>query len=137
MDGARQWRTRAARYSLLGAYCGRCDKPEFPPRPRCPRCGHETTEFAFSGRGTVYSYSVVRQGPDGFADQVPYVVALVALEEGPLLAAQLTDVEPGELRIGQPVEMVTRRLRDDGPQGTVLYSYKFRPPRGWQTAPSG
>lgn len=134
MDGARQWRTRTARYSLVGACCGRCKIPHFPPRPRCPACGAATEECAFSGRGTVYSYSMVRQAPGRLSDQVPYLVALVALEEGPLLAAQLTDVEATEVRIGMPVEMVTRRLRADGPRGTVLYGYKFRPERAWPSA---
>jgi len=81
-----------------------------------------------SGRGEIYSYSTVFQGPNGFAETAPYLVALVRLVEGPLVAAQLTEVEPDAVAIGMPVEMVTRRLREDGPKGVVVYGYKFRPP---------
>ena len=63
----------------------------------------------------------------GFAEFAPYVVALVKLDEGPMVAAQLTDVGEGEVSIGMPVEMITRRLREDGPKGIVVYGYKFRP----------
>jgi len=50
------------------------------------------------------------------------------LEEGPLVTAQLTDLEEGMLEIGTPVEMVTRRLRSDGDErGLLVYGYKFRP----------
>jgi uncharacterized OB-fold protein len=52
---------------------------------------------------------------------------LVRLAEGPLVAAQLTDVEGEKIEIGMPVEMVTRKLRDDGSKGTIVYGYKFRP----------
>ncbi len=127
MDAARQWRTRCARYSLVGSCCERCRVPQFPPRPRCRECGGETTPLAFSGRGKIYSYATVRQGPGRLSELAPYMVALVELEEGPLLAAQLTDVEGNEVHIGMAVQMVTRRLGDDGPRGTVLYGYKFRP----------
>jgi hypothetical protein len=51
----------------------------------------------------------------------------VKLEEGPLVTAQMTDVEPEQVAIGQKVEMVTRKLRDDGRQGIISYGYKFRP----------
>ena len=54
-------------------------------------------------------------------------MALVELEEGPVVAAQLTDVEPGEIEIGMPVEMVTRRIQEQGPHGLLVYGYKFRP----------
>ncbi|MFO3797026.1 MAG: Zn-ribbon domain-containing OB-fold protein, partial [Anaerolineales bacterium] len=55
-------------------------------------------------------------------------VALIKLEEGPLVTAQLTDVAPQEVQIGMPVEMVTRKLRNDGDErGLILYGYKFRP----------
>jgi uncharacterized OB-fold protein len=55
------------------------------------------------------------------------VVALIRLAEGPLVAAQLTDVEGEKIEIGMPVEMVTRKLSDDGAKGTIVYGYKFRP----------
>ena len=54
-------------------------------------------------------------------------MALVKLEEGPLLTAQLTDVEPEGVSVGQPVEMVTRKISEDGPEGLIIYGYKFRP----------
>jgi uncharacterized OB-fold protein len=54
-------------------------------------------------------------------------VALVRLEEGPLVTAQLTDVEAADVHVGLPVEMVTRRLQEKGPEGLIVYGYKFRP----------
>ena len=54
-------------------------------------------------------------------------MALVRLEEGPLVTAQLTDVSPDEVEIGMPVEMVTRKLREFGEEGVIVYGYKFRP----------
>jgi len=65
--------------------------------------------------------------PAGFEEYAPYTVALVKLEEGPIVTAQLTDVEPERVAIGQPVEMVTRKLRDDGHAEVISYGYKFRP----------
>jgi uncharacterized OB-fold protein len=69
----------------------------------------------------------VYDAPHGYEEQAPYTVALVKLEEGPLVTAQLTDVDNGKVSIGQPVEMVTRKLREDGERGVLLYGYKFRP----------
>ena len=55
-------------------------------------------------------------------------MALIKLEEGPLVTAQLTDMEGQQVEIGTPVEMVTRKLRNDGDErGMVVYGYKFRP----------
>ena len=55
------------------------------------------------------------------------VVAVVRLDEGPLVTAQLTDCDPGDLRIGLPVEVVIRRVGDAEPDGLLAYGYKFRP----------
>jgi uncharacterized protein len=54
-------------------------------------------------------------------------LALVKLAEGPLITAQLTDCDAEEIAIDQAVEMVTRRVRDLGPDGLLVYGYKFRP----------
>tara|TARA_B100000949_G_scaffold108717_1_gene96505 strand:+ start:405 stop:671 length:267 start_codon:yes stop_codon:yes gene_type:complete len=67
------------------------------------------------------------QSPRGFANVGPYAVGMVRLDEGPLIMAQLTDVEGVELRIGMPVEMVTRKIQENSAHGYIVYGYKFRP----------
>lgn len=84
--------------------------------------------FSFSGRGEVYSFTVVYEAPSGFEQLVPYAIALVRLKEGPMVTAQLTDVDLDTIYIGMPVEMVTRLLSEDGDRGLRHYGYKFRPP---------
>mgnify|MGYP003702550057 FL=1 len=80
-----------------------------------------------SGVGEVYSFSTMYNVPKGYEDQKPYSIALIQLDEGPIITAQLTDVEHGDVHIGMLVEMVTRRLREDSPEGQIIYGYKFRP----------
>jgi len=129
MDIPRHWRLRKQRYALVGEVCEHCNTKLFPPRDLCPECGEEAkTLYTFSGRGEVYSYTTVFEAPTGFDTNAPYTVAMVKLEEGPLVTAQLTDLEDKKVEIGMPVEMVTRRLRsatDD--RGMLVYGYKFRP----------
>lgn len=128
MDIARHWRLRDQRYKLEGTACSRCGNKMFPPRAVCPDCrSREMETFAFSGRGEVYSHTTVFQAPEGFDAYVPYVAALVRLEEGTLVSAQLTDLNPEDAMIGMPVEMVTRKLTEQDENGLVVYGYKFRP----------
>jgi uncharacterized OB-fold protein len=126
---ARHWRLKAQRYRLVGEVCPKCNGKIFPPRDVCPYCSDNESQphFQFSGRGEVFSYSTVHNAPEGYEDQTPYTVALVKLEEGPLVTAQLTDVRSDEVQIGMPVEMVTRKLRTQGEEGLIIYGYKFRP----------
>lgn len=129
------WRLRGQRYRLEGERCGHCGETIFPPRDICPECHKPAkTPETFSGRGEVYTYSTVYVAPEGFETYTPYTVALVRLEEGPMVTAQLTDIAPAEVSIGMPVEMVTRRLRTHGEEGTIAYGYKFRPVRFGQPA---
>ncbi len=133
MDLPRYHRLRSAYYRLEGQCCSSCDTVQFPARARCGSCGgDELASHRLSGRGTVYSFTEMAQAPDGFAP--PYLMALVRLEEGILLAAQLTDVDPRDIEIDMPVEMVTRRLREHGPRGFLVYGYKFRPLLGRRQA---
>lgn len=128
MEISRHWRLRQQRYALVGEVCPHCQVKIFPPRDICPDCGQEARlEFAFSGRGEVYSYTTVTDAPSGHEHNAPYVVALIRLEEGPMVTAQLTDLGDQPVEIGMPVEMVTRRLREDGERGMLVYGYKFRP----------
>jgi uncharacterized OB-fold protein len=128
MEIARHWRLSQQRYSLVGEVCPRCEHKIFPPRDLCPDCGAEARDtFRFSGKGSIYSFAPVNEAPAGFEVQAPYTVALVKLEEGPLVTAQITDAGTDPLAIGSPVEMVTRKLRTEGERGIIVYGYKFRP----------
>lgn len=128
MQVARHWRTRSQRYSLTGEICDQCKTYIFPPRDVCPECeAPAKTPYAFSGNGQVYSYSTVYQAPEGYEQFAPYTVGLVQLEEGPMVTAQITDIEPDKIEVGMPVEMVTRKLREEGEEGLIVYGYKFRP----------
>jgi hypothetical protein len=128
METSRHWRLRQQRYALVGEVCPSCEQRIFPPRDLCPDCGEEARElYQFSGRGEVYSFTTVYQAPSGFEQEAPYPMAMVRLEEGPLVTAQLTDLGDRAVQIGMPVEMVTRKLRADGERGMLVYGYKFRP----------
>ncbi len=129
MEIPRHWRLSQQRYALVGEVCPHCEVKIFPPRDVCPNCGEEAkTRFDFSGRGVVFSYTVMHDAPAGYQQNLPYTVALVKLEEGPMVTAQLTDLGEQAVEIGMPVEMVTRKIRSDGDnRGMIVYGYKFRP----------
>ena len=80
-----------------------------------------------SGLGEVYSFSTMYNAPKGFEEQKPYTVALIKMDDGPMITAQLTDIDHDDVSIGLRVEMVTRKIREDGSEGQLIYGYKFRP----------
>jgi uncharacterized protein len=84
-----------------------------------------------NGKGKVWSYTRVYDPPAGYETYAPYTVAIIELDEGPKITAQLTDLDRNEeIKIGMSVEMVTRVLRidgDDRERGMIVYGYKFRP----------
>ncbi|MDQ4077739.1 MAG: Zn-ribbon domain-containing OB-fold protein [Chloroflexota bacterium] len=128
MDIPRNWRLRNQRYQLEGTKCTRCGAVYFPPREVCRACrSREMEPRALRGGGTLASFTVIYQAPDGYEEQVPYAVGLVDLSDGPRITAMLTDVELDSLRIGMPVEMVIRKIKEDGDEGLIHYGYKFRP----------
>lgn len=82
--------------------------------------------YTFSGMGEVYSFTMVQDAPESFTEQAPYVLALVKLDEGPMITAQITDIGEDPIEIGDRVEMVTRKLTTEGKKGMIVYGYKFR-----------
>jgi uncharacterized OB-fold protein len=82
-------------------------------------------QYTFAGTGEVYSFTTLQETPEGFDEQAPYVLALVKLDEGPMITAQITDVDE-PVKIGDKVEMVTRKLTTEGARGMIVYGYKFR-----------
>jgi uncharacterized OB-fold protein len=127
MDLAKHWRQRAARYRLEGQRHRASGAVRFPPELAGGPDAEDWELHAMSGAGTIYSFAVVRQPPAGYEDQSAYILALIKLAEGPMITAQITDCDAEQVAIDMPVEMVTRRLRDLGQDGLIVYGYKFRP----------
>jgi uncharacterized OB-fold protein len=103
---------------LLIQRCAACGTVRHPPRPRCGKCASpEHAWEAASGFGTVYSFTVVRHpaNPE-LADVVPYVVALIELDEGPRLVSNVVGVDPDRVTVNQRVQVQFDRVQD----GTVL-----------------
>jgi uncharacterized OB-fold protein len=116
----------AERGELLIQRCTDCKTLRHPPGPGCPSCGSldwDTVEA--SGRGTVHSYAVHHYPPIPGND-VPNVVALVDVEEGVRILANLTGVEPDAVEIDMPVEVY---FEDFGPQTERVTLPQWRPLR--------
>ena len=130
----RFWRSIDQRYNLEGVKCGNCAEVIFPARTLCPKCRHlsvgKLQPFRFSGEGTVDTFTVVHSPPHGYELQAPYVMAIVKLEEGPRLTAQIVDAPEDTVKVGMRVHKVFRRINQDGESGVIHYGYKFAPVRG-------
>jgi uncharacterized OB-fold protein len=112
METAKHWRLKSQRYTLVGEECDNCGTKLFPPRDVCVECAAPAKElYTFTGLGEIYSYTTIYDAPAGFESYAPYTVALVKLDEGPLVTAQLTDCDEQEISVGTTVEMVTRKIR--------------------------
>jgi uncharacterized OB-fold protein len=97
--------------SLLVEQCPVCAHIQHFPRGICVRCGASPRWLASPGRGTIYSYTVVRQmGVAPFSAHVPYVVALIELDEGPRLIGNIVDCDVDSVRIGATVGAIIHRM---------------------------
>ena len=106
-DNRRFWDAcRAHRLEL--PWCAKCQLSFLPPSPVCPGCLSEALDWrAASGRGVVSSFVVVhQQWFAAFAEDIPYNVIQVELDEGPRLTSSLVDVDNQDIYIGMPVEVV-------------------------------
>ena len=98
---------------LLYQECPACGNRQFYPRAMCTACGSDPVWAEASGQGTVHTYTVIRQNwSEPFRSQLPYVVAMVDLEEGVRIMANLTDCDPESVRIGMAVEAYTVKVED-------------------------
>ena len=95
------------RGQLLIQKCGRCNEYQFYPRGICANCWSEDIQWVTaSGKGSVWTFTVTYQNrTPGFAQDVPYVLALVELEEGVRMFTNIVECDPGEVTIGMPVEV--------------------------------
>lgn len=102
-EGARQGK-------LIVGRCVSCMRHHHYPRSKCPLCHSEKVEFvASAGRGSIYSFSVLRR------TQVPYALAWVTLDEGPGLMTNIVNADLDGLEIGQRVQVVFVSSQDGTP----------------------
>lgn len=105
--------------------CDDCQRAFFYPRAICPTCFSRNTRWLqSSGKGTLYAFAIVHRPPSpAWQEKVPYVTALVELEDGVRLATNLVDVEPdpAKIKIGMPVQVVFEDVTDK------ITLPKFRP----------
>ncbi|MGH7987787.1 MAG: Zn-ribbon domain-containing OB-fold protein, partial [Candidatus Binataceae bacterium] len=104
-----------ARGELLIQRCAECRHYQFFPRLYCSQCLSERVAWIkASGRATVLSFTIVRRPVSpAFADEVPYVVALVTLEEGPTMMTNIIGCPPEQVAIGMPLTVTFARLTDE------------------------
>ena len=106
---------------LLVQKCQDCDEYQLYPRDRCLACRGPVAFVEASGRGTIYSFTVIRQNyARPFRDWIPYVVALVELEEGPRLMTNLVDCDPDAVQMGGAVEARFEVVSDNA--GIALFT---------------
>ena len=111
------------RHELLVHQCVECGRLRFIPSELCPSChSSATTWVPVSGRGTVYTFTVVHRAPTPvYQADAPYAIAYVELDEGPRVPARLVDVVPEDVEVGMPVSVVFDDVDDE------LTLYRFRP----------
>lgn len=111
-DSAPYWEGCAAGELRL-QFCLSCKAPRFYPRTRCPHCFSDDVEWRpTSGRGHIYSFIVAHRAfHPYFAERVPYVVALIDLEEGPRMMSNVV-ADPAEVMVGAPVTVCFEQFGD-------------------------
>lgn len=121
----REFWMSAKKRKLVFQYCSKCKMLQSYPKPWCSECGSEELSWKeVSGKGTVYSYTIPRQVIDNspaFEKNLPFVVAIVQLEEGARLYSNIIGLPPEDVRIGMKVEVSFEDVSSD------IALPKFRP----------
>ncbi len=115
-----KWRSQKQRYMLTGSKCD-CGKIYYPPRGVCD-CGKTTKEYGLGGTGVVVSYTEIHSAPIGFEGTTPYTVALIKLDEGPVIPGHIVG---GKAAIGEKVKPVFRKITEGDENTAISYIIKF------------
>ncbi|RJQ31664.1 MAG: 3-hydroxy-3-methylglutaryl CoA synthase [Peptococcaceae bacterium] len=118
------WREQKADLALYGQKCGRCGAVQYPPRLVCWNCGMKGDfgNYRISRKGTVVTFTKDSLIP---TPDPPVIMVVADLEGGGRIYAQLTDCDPGIVKIGMKVELTFRKYHEGG--GFNNYFWKFRP----------
>lgn len=112
-----------SKHKLVLQQCDDCGHLQFYPRPLCLSCMSEKLSWKeASGKGKVHTFSVVRQNRSpGFAEDVPYVLSVVELAEGPHMTSNIVGCIPEDVRVDLPVEVIFEDISES------ISLPKFRP----------
>ncbi|MEW5759470.1 MAG: Zn-ribbon domain-containing OB-fold protein [Candidatus Thermoplasmatota archaeon] len=131
MTVPRFWREISSRYNLIGTKCQCCDKIYFPPRSLCLNCHRKSIgkmeKVKLKETGEIVSYTVIHETSKEFEMQVPYIIGIIQMDDGPKLTSQIIEIKPEEVKIGMKVRATIRKLSEDGKSGIIHYGYKFLP----------
>lgn len=120
------WRLKRSKYNLVGTKCATCSTLFFPPRAVCPKCRRrgQLEEFQFAGNGKIITWTIIRIAPVGFENQSPYAVAIVQLDEGPMISGQVVG-DISKMETGKTVRKVFRKMHEDDETGLIHYGLKW------------
>lgn len=103
-----------ARGELRIQRCDACARAVFYPRAFCPHCSADRLSWIVAtGRGTVYSYTVAHQAYGLFAGDVPFIVAIVELEEGVRMMSRIINAPRERVKVGAPVQVTFEAVGED------------------------
>ena len=117
----------APQNQLVMQHCNDCGAWVWTPRPLCNECGSERIEWTpMSGRGEIYSFTVIRQvvgraASQAFAQDIPYVIAWVDLDEGPRMITNIVNCPVDQVQLGMKVSVVFEQASKD------VWLPKFKP----------
>jgi len=114
-DDNRQYWEYCKKHELRMQKCDNCGYIRYPTGILCPRCHSMDAEWVkLSGRGKIYSFVVYRISyHPSYADDIPYVVAVIQLDEGPRMESNITGIKGEELKIDMPVEVCFDDVTDE------------------------
>lgn len=111
---SRHYWQSAAEGRLVLQRCTTCQQFQFYPRSLCASCAGETEWVDASGRGTLHTYTIIRQNRSkAFAALSPYAVGIVDLDEGVRMMSNIVDCDVDALSVGMPLEVLILRAADD------------------------
>src|SRR2546429_9089228 len=103
-----------ARGELRIQRCDVCSQAVFYPRSLCPHCHSQKLSWIVAtGKGTIYSYTVAHQAYGVFAQDIPFVVAIVELEEGVRMMTRIIDALRERIAIGLAVQVTFEKVGED------------------------
>ena len=124
MSAPKYWREIPQRYRLEAGKCKKCSKVFFPPRLICDNCkSQEFIKIRLPEYGKIHTFTVIHVSIDSLKSEIPYALGIIDLGEVKI-TSQIVDCNPNEVKIGDKVKIVFRKITEEGEAGINCYGYK-------------